>query len=287
MAKKTTQGTTSGIDYNSMGIKNSAIDKFQNMAPTPTPIPLKPVGERRYGEAVVTTEMEGGRKKITTTKPWEQDLAGQGKTYKEAGVDPQAAQEYWRKNPDKYQEYLRSKTGLQTGKDVNVRYESAPAPTPETPKRQAQMYKYRAGGAGSESVGGSGTLEGAKMAAQKFGNLESTVIDKVYDTKAYGEGAMGRLIQTAEAKESNTIREGQKDNPNWKQQLKDTKAKYQQMRKDVADWRKSGSDPAKMPQSVASFQKRMDESYERVYTGSSQEKSTSSAAAYKFQKFRN
>lgn len=279
------------LDYNSMGINNKTIDRFKGNTPTPSPIVLKPVGEREYGESIVSTEMVDGKKKITTTTPWSQRLAGQGKSYKEAGVSKEAAQEYWRNNPDKYQEYLRSKTGMQTGEDVSVRYETPPPPKqpskPPTPKRKVQTYKYRSGGYGSESVGGSNTLKGAKIAAQKFGNLESTVVDAVYDQKAYGPGAMGRLIQTAEAKKANTIREGARNNPNWKKDLQANKAMYRQMRQDVKAWRDSGSDPAKMPKSVADFQKRIDASYERVYTGSSKEKSTSSAAAYKFQKFRN
>lgn len=279
------------LDYNSMGVNNKTIDRFKGNTPTPSPIELKPVGDRKYGESVVTTEMVDGRKKTTTTTPWSQRLAGQGKSYKEAGVSKQAAQEYWRNNPDKYQEYLKSKTGMQTGEDVSVKFETPPPPKipnkPQEPKRNVQSYQYRSGGAGSESVGGSKTLKGAKTAAQKFGNLESTVVDKVYDTKAYGSEAMGKLIQTAEAKKANEIRGGAKENANWKQDLKSNKAMYSQMRKDVKAWRDSGSDPAKMPKSVSDFQKRIDASYERVYTGSSKEKSTSSAAAYKFQKFRN
>jgi hypothetical protein len=289
MAKKTTKGTTSGTDYNSMGIKNSTMDLFGTGGGTDPK--LKPVGSRQYGKTTETREVVDGRTKITSTTPWKQDLAGQGKTYKEAGVDPKAAQDYWKNNPDKYREYQKSLKGLETGKDVNVRFEDISKPkqpqTPETPARKAMYYKYRAGGMGSESVGGSKTLKGAKNAAQKFGNLESTVVDAVYDEKAYGPGGMGRLIQTAEAKAGNAIRESRMDNPNWRTSLKENKAMYSQMRKDVAQWRKSGSDPAKMPKSVSDFQKRIDASYERVYTGSSREKSTGSAEAYKFQKFRD
>lgn len=280
------------LDYNSVGFKNSAIDKLQGN--TPTPIPLKPVGERQYGQSVVSSEIVDGRRKITTTTPWSQNLAGQGPTYKQAGVDPAAAKQYWQANPDKYKEYLKSKTGMQTGKDVNVRFEDiptpAPTPTPSPPKpkpRKAMSYQYRAGGMGSESVGGSGTLQGAKIAAQKFGNLSQTVVDKVYDTKAYGKGAMGRLIQTSEAAQANAIRENQRENPNWKKDLMANKQKYSQMRKDVAAWRKSGSDPSKMPKSVQQFQERINNSYERVFDGGAGTRSNSGAAAYKFQKFRN
>ena len=124
------------LDYNSIGMKNSAIDKLKGN--TPTPIPLKPVGERQYGQSVVSSEIVDGRRKITTTTPWSQNLAGQGLTYKQAGVDPAAAKQYWQANPDKYKEYLKSKTGMQTGKDVSVRFEDiptpAPTPTPSPPK---------------------------------------------------------------------------------------------------------------------------------------------------------
>ena len=140
---------------------------------------------------------------------------------------------------------------------------------------------------GSESVGGAKSLAGAKYAAQKFGNLNQTVIDKVYDEKAYGPNAMGRLIQSSEAMKANEIREGQKSNPNWKKDLMANKQMYSQMRKDVAAWRKAGSDPNKVPKSVQEFQKRIDNSYERVFDGGANTRSNSSAAAYKFQKFNN
>ena len=140
---------------------------------------------------------------------------------------------------------------------------------------------------GSESVGGAKSLAGAKYAAQKFGNLSQTVIDKVYDEKAYGPGGMGRLIQSSEAMKANEIRESQKSNPNWKKDLMANKQMYSQMRKDVAAWRKSGSDPTKIPKSVLEFQKRIDNSYERVFDGGAGTRSNSSAAAYKFQKFNN
>ena len=49
------------LDYNSIGMKNSAIDKLKGN--TPTPIPLKPVGERQYGQSIVSSEIVDGRKK--------------------------------------------------------------------------------------------------------------------------------------------------------------------------------------------------------------------------------
>lgn len=272
------------LDYNSMGVNNKAIDRIKGR----TPIELKPVGKREFGKSVVSTSMEGDRKKITTTTPWSQRLAGQGKSYKEAGVKKEDAEQYWRNNPDKYQEYLRSKTGLRTGENVEVRYESTPPkqPTPpKTPKRKAEFYKYRAGGYGGESIGGADTQAGAMIALQKFGNTESAVIDKVYDSKAYGKGAMGRLIQTAEAKAGNAIRDSRQSNPNWRTDLKNNRAKFSQMRKEATSWIKSGRDSKNMPKGLEKFQSRIDNSYERVYTGSSKEKSTSSAAAYKFQKY--
>jgi hypothetical protein len=292
MAKKDKKGTASGVDYNSMGIKNSTMDLFgSGSSIDPTDPKLKPVGERQYGETTETREVVDGRTKITSTTPWKQDLAGQGKSYKEAGVDPQKAKEYWKNNPDKYREYQKSLKGVDKGADVSVRFEDISKPkepkVPEVPARKAMYYKYRSGGAGSESIGGATTLEGAKLGAQKFGNQKSTVVDAVYDEKAYGPGAMGKLIQTAEAKKANEIRSSSKENTNWKKDLQANKAMYSQMRKDVKSWRDSGSDPAKMPKSVSDFQKRIDDSYERVYTGSSKEKSTSGAAAYKFQKFRD
>ena len=56
---------------------------------------------------VVSTEtrkVEGGTELIENLEG-----EGKGKTYKEAGVDPAAAQAYWKANPKKYQEYLASK----------------------------------------------------------------------------------------------------------------------------------------------------------------------------------
>lgn len=292
MAKKDKKGTASGVDYNSMGIKNSTMDRFGSGGPIdPTDPKLKPVGKKQYGETTETREVVDGRTKITSTTPWTQNLAGQGKSYKEAGVDPQKAKEYWKNNPDKYREYQKSLKGIDKGADVSVRFEDISKPkepkVPEAPARKAMYYKYRSGGFQGESVGGAKSLKQAKYAAQKFGKLESAVVDAVYDEKAYGKGAMGRLIQTAEAKRGNEIRNSKKDNPNWRTALKENKATYAKMRQDVKQWRQTGSDPAKMPKSVADFQKRIDSSYERVFTGSSREKSTSDAAAYKFQKFRD
>jgi len=48
-----------------------------------------------------------------------------GKTYEEAGVDPAAGKAYWDANPDKYKEYLASKTATAS----KERFTSTPKPT--------------------------------------------------------------------------------------------------------------------------------------------------------------
>jgi len=272
MAKK----TTSGVDYNSMGMKNSTMDRFGVGAPTDPE--LKPIEEKQYGQTTTTKEVVDGKTKITETTPWSQRLAGEGKTYKEAGVDPQAAKEYWRQNPDKYKEYKKSLTGMNKGEDVNVRYEDIPAPSPVPAQREAAYYKYRTDGKGYQSTGGETSLERAKSLAGSQGD-----IDAVYDPKAYGPGAMGRLIQTSEGQELKNIRSSMKDNPNWRQDLAATKQKYADIKQKTAEWRKSGSDPANMPKELSDYQKRIDAASQRVQTGSSDY--SSEEKAYKFTKF--
>ena len=49
----------------------------------------------------------------------------QGKTYEEAGVDPAAGKAYWDANPDKYKEYLASKTATAS----KEKFTSTPKPT--------------------------------------------------------------------------------------------------------------------------------------------------------------
>jgi len=273
MAKK----TTSGVDYNSMGMKNSTMDRFGAGAPTDPK--LRPIEEKQYGETTTTKEIVDGKTKITETTPWSQRLAGEGKTYKQAGVDPQAAKDYWKQNPDKYKEYKKSLTGMDKGKDVNVRFEDIPAPSPvpaEQPK--AAYYKYRTDGKGYQSIGGETSLSRAKSLSGSKGD-----IDAVYDPKAYGPGAMGRLIQTSEGQELKNIRSSMKDNPNWKKDLATTKQKYADIRQKTAEWRKSGSDPASMPKELSDYQKRINAASQRVQTGTSA--SSSEEQAYKMTKF--
>lgn len=278
MAKKTTQGTTSGVDYNSMGIKNSTMDRFGAGAPTDPK--LKPIEEKQYGETTTTKEIVDGRTKITEATPWSQRLAGESKSYKEAGVDPQAAKEYWRQNPDKYKEYKKSLTGMNKGQDVNVRYEDIPSPSPVPAEPKAAYYKYRTDGKGYQSIGGDTSLSRAKSLANSKGD-----IDAVYDPKAYGPGAMGRLIQTSEGQELKSIRSSMKDNPNWRQDLAKTKQKYSDIRQKTAEWKKSGSDPASMPKELSDYQKRINAASQRVQTGTSDY--SSEEKAYKMTKFSN
>ena len=244
--------------------------------------------EKKYSDPTTTTgeweDVGGGKqqRRITTSRTWEQEGKGKRKKFSELD-DPEAAKKWIRENPEEYKRLLDSKSKSQkrSGAEESEKIETRTVSTePKEPKRKAQRYAYRSQGAGSQSRGGSGTLEGAKTAAQKFGNKEATDIDIVYDEKAYGPGGMGRLIQTKEAASLNRIREGRKDNPNWKKDLAAEKQRFADLKKKTASWRKEGSIKENMPAELQEFQARIDKASERV-----QQKTKDKEKAYKSTRF--
>ena len=98
---------------------------------------LKEKGEKQYGEEKTTTtsqKVEGGTQYTdTTTKDWTAKDMYEGKTYKEAGVDPVKAKKYWEENPEEYQAYLASKNKTRTGTDEKVTTRFVADPKEETP----------------------------------------------------------------------------------------------------------------------------------------------------------
>jgi len=78
----------------------------------------KPVkGDQKKADEKANTEAKANMKVVKTETKKEDggtrtteylEGEGKGKTYKEAGVDPAAAQAYWDANPDKYKEYKAS-----------------------------------------------------------------------------------------------------------------------------------------------------------------------------------
>ena len=98
---------------------------------------LKEKGEKQYGEEKTTTtskKVEGGTQYTdTTTKDWTAQDIYAGKTYAEAGVDPDEAKKYWEKNPEEYQAYLASKNKTRTGTDKSVTTRFVADPKEETP----------------------------------------------------------------------------------------------------------------------------------------------------------
>jgi len=245
--------------------------------------------EKEYKDATTTTgeweKTDDGKLKrvIKTEREYIQPGQKKTKTYEEAGVDPAEAKKYWAENPEKYKEYLRQKSLQRSGTDVEERTEyktMAEGKTPKEPERKAEYYAYRSQGQGTQSRGGSGTLEGAKQAAQKFGDKEATDIDIVYDSKAYGPGGMTRLIQTKEAANLNKIREGAKTNPNWRKDLAAEKQRWADIKNKTTSWRKSGSHAENMPEELKPFQERINKASERV-----QQKTKDKEKAYKSTRF--
>jgi len=256
--------------------------------PESTPDPEITWENKTYSEPTVTTgeweDVGGGtqQRKTTTKRSWQQK--GSGRTTKFSDLEnPEAAKKWIQENPEQYAELMRNKgkkqtrSGVEESENIETRkIQSEPA----EPKRKVEGYAYRSQGAGSQSRGGSGTLEGARTAAQKFGNKEATDIDVVYDKLAYGEGGLGRLIQTKEAENLNKIREGAKTNPNWKKDLAAEKERFANLKKNAANWRKTGSHAENMPEELKPFQDRINKASERV-----QQKTTDKEKAYKSTRF--
>lgn len=235
---------------------------------------LKKEGEKTYtGEQttnVVEEKVEGGKNITTTTlNPWQAVDEYEGKTYAEAGVDPEEAKKYWQENPEEYQAYLASKQKTRTGTDENVTTQFVPDPVknepiiPPKPPRKVQGYGYRSQGLGTLSSGQGKTYAGAMHHALKYGRKGQVDIDKIYDLKAYGEGAMSRLIQS-NASESKKALGNVKTNPNYKNDYQNWKKQQDQIKKDAAAWRKAGSSRENIPESIKAFVERMDNSWESV-----------------------
>ncbi len=98
---------------------------------------LKEKGEKQYGDKTTTTtskKVEGGTEYTDTTKQhWTAEDKYAGKTYAEAGVDPDEAKKYWEENPEEYQAYLASKNKTRTGTDKSVTTRFVADPKEQTP----------------------------------------------------------------------------------------------------------------------------------------------------------
>ena len=107
--------------------------------------PVTSWGEKKYAEPTTTTgdwqttdDGENFKRVITTEKKYVQPGQRTRQTYAKAGVDPSEAKEYWKNNPEKYKEYLKSKNLSRTGADVEQISEfkkitKAKPPTPPLP----------------------------------------------------------------------------------------------------------------------------------------------------------
>jgi len=276
------------------GFKNAPlrIDKNKDASKKPksSPDPEITWKEKTYSDPTTTTgeweNIGGGRqqRRSTTKRTWQQQGSGKKTRFSDL-KDPEAAKQWIKENPEEYKKLMRSKSKERTRSGVeeseNIETRQLPSETkPRKPKREIQGYAYRSQGSGTQSRGGSGTLEGARTAAQRFGDKEATDIDIVYDKKAYGEGGLGRLIQTKEAQSLNKIREGAKTNPNWKKDLAAEKERFTNLKKNAAEWRKTGSHAENMPEELKPFQERINKASERV-----QQKTKDKEKAYKSTRF--
>lgn len=250
--------------YSSIGPANPEEEKLK----------LKKEGEKTYtGDQttnVVEEKVKGGKNITTTTlNPWQATDEYEGKTYAEAGVDPDEAKKYWQENPEKYKAYLASKNKIRTGVDETSKTQFVADPVnessipPKPLKREVQGYGYRSQGLGSLSSGQGKTYAGAMHHALEYGQKGQVDIDKIYDLKAYGPGAMARLIQSGAA-ESKKALGGWKSNPNYEEDFQNWKKQQDQIRKDAAAWRKAGSSRENIPESIRAIVERMDNSWEKL-----------------------
>lgn len=224
--------------------------------------------EKKYSDPTTTTgeweDLGGGKqqRRITTSRTWEQEGKGKRKKFSELD-DPEAAKKWIRENPEEYKRILDSKSKSQkrSGAEESEKIETRTVSTePKEPKRKAEYYKFRSNFNIGQTRGGETSLK----RAQKSTPDPTMDIDIVYDSKAYGEGGMARLIQNKEAASLNRIREGRKDNPNWKKDLAAEKQRFADLKKRTASWRKEGSIKENMPEELKELQARIDKSSERV-----------------------
>ena len=198
--------------------------------------------------------------------PWQATDEYEGKTYAEAGVDPDEAKKYWQENPEKYKAYLASKNKIRTGVDETSKTQFVADPVnessipPKPPKRKAQGYGYRSRGLGSLSSGQAKTLKGAMHHALEYGQKGQVDIDIIYDQKAYGEGAMGRLVRAGFAVGKEKIGNW-KTNPNYKEDYQNWQKQKEQTLKDWVKWRKT-KDMDNIPDSLKAYQERINNSWE-------------------------
>lgn len=97
------------------------------------------LSDKVYGEKKVTIgnwqDIDGKQQRtITTTQDYTQTGTTPGKTFKDVGVSAQEGRAYWEANPEKYQEYLKSKQRQLKGQDVSKRIETRDLPTPPPPE---------------------------------------------------------------------------------------------------------------------------------------------------------
>lgn len=238
-------------------------------------------GEKTYtGEQttnVVEEKVKGGKNITTTTlNPWkatdeyeEEKLSFQ--QFEEQGGNIDEAKEWIKNNPEKYKKLLEEKnqTKLRTGVDETSKTKFVADPVneplipPTPPQRKVQGYGYRSQGLGTLSSGQATTQAGAMFHALEKGQKGKVDIDKIYDLKAYGPGAMARLIQS-NASESKKALGNWKTNPNYGQDRENWKKQQDQIRKDAVAWRKAGSSRENIPESIKAIVERMDNSWESV-----------------------
>lgn len=221
--------------------------------------------ERTYSDPTTTTgeweDLGGGKqqRRITTSRNWEQEGKGKRKRFSDL-EDPEAAKKWAKENPEEYKRML-SKSQKRSGTEESERIETRTVPTePKEPKRKAEYYKFRSNFNIGQTRGGETSLKRAQQSTPD----PTMDIDIVYDSKAYGPGGLGRLIQTKEAANLNKIREGRKDNPNWKKDLAEEKQRFANIKKVAAKWRKEGSIKENMPPELKEYMARIGKASERV-----------------------
>ena len=104
------------------------------------------LSDKVYGEKQVTIgnweDIDGKQQRtITTTQDYTQTGTTPGKTFKDVGVSAQEGRAYWEANPEKYQEYLKSKQRQLKGQDVSKRIETRDLPTPPPKKPEDPIFK--------------------------------------------------------------------------------------------------------------------------------------------------
>ena len=104
------------------------------------------LSDKVYGEKQVTfgdwEDIDGKQQRtITTRQDYTQTGTTPGKTFKDVGVSAEEGRAYWQANPEKYQEYLKSKERQLKGQDVSKRIETRDLPTPPPKKPEDPPFK--------------------------------------------------------------------------------------------------------------------------------------------------